>query len=457
MNMQPKLQSLQQYFSTGVTRPYAFRKQQLKKLKASLYKYEEEIYTALYTDLKKSKEEVWITETGFVLNEISYALNNLSSWMEAESVGTNLLNFPSKSYTIAEPLGVVLIISPWNYPLQLLLTPLVGAIAAGNCVVVKPSEFAPATANIIKKIIIEIFEQQYVLYTEGDGSIVIPAMMEAIKFDHIFYTGSTVVGKKIYKLAAETLTAVTLELGGKSPCIVLEDANIAVAARRIVITKFSNAGQMCVAPDYVLVHTNKKEKLIAALIEAIIQFYGDDALQSYDYGKIINANQFNRLVSYFKDGTIMYGGNYNEAALYIQPSIVTDIDLQSAIMQDEIFGPILPIISFATFNEAKAIIDKNPNPLALYVFTSSSQQEKNWIENIAFGGGCINNASLHVTNHHLPFGGRGNSGIGAYHGKNTFATFSHKKAIMKTPTWLDPNMKYPSFKGKLNFFRKFIK
>lgn len=451
------LHQLKGYYNSNATKPLAFRKHQLKKLKAALYNYEDELYTALFTDLKKNKEEAWITEIGFVLNEISYALKHLQSWMEPENTGTNLLNFPSKSYTVAEPLGVVLIIGPWNYPLQLLFTPLVGAIAAGNCVVLKPSEFAPATTLVVKKIISGTFEPQYILFTEGDGSAVVPAMMKAFRFDHVFYTGGTAIGKEVYKLAAETLSPVTLELGGKSPCVVESDADIEVAARRIVMTKFSNAGQMCVAPDYILVHSSQKQKLIAALIKSIDNFYGSDAMQSYDYGKIINLKQFNRIISYLNNGKIVYGGNHNPEKLYIQPTLLTDINLDSDIMKDEIFGPLLPIISFNNFDEAKAIIDKNPDPLAFYVFTSSGKKEKLWLDNIAFGGGCVNNASLHVTNHHLPFGGRGSSGIGAYHGKNSFLTFSHKKAIMKTPTWLDPKIKYPSFKGKLGLFRRFIK
>lgn len=452
-----QLQNLRNLFNTGKTKEYDFRKQQLQILKEAVLKYESEICTALYTDLKKNKEEVWITETGFVLAEINYALKKLKKWMQPQSVSTNLLNFPAKSYTLAEPLGVVLIISPWNYPLQLLLAPLVGAIAAGNCAVVKPSEFAPATSTILKKIITENFSPDYILFTEGDGSVVIPEMISSFTFNHIFYTGSTSVGKIIYKQAAETLTPVTLELGGKSPCIVLEDADIKVSAKRIVMTKFANAGQTCVAPDYVLVHNSVKDKFLTEAKNAVISFYGNDALQSNDYGKIINKKQFDRIKKYIVEGTIYYGGNSDEEKLYIEPTILDNVSLESSVMKDEIFGPVLPVMGFNNDKEVKNIVDQNADPLALYIFTSSSDKEKYWLNALAFGGGCINNAALHVTNHHLPFGGRGNSGVGAYHGNKSFDVFSHKKSILKSPVWLDPKIKYPPFSGKLKLFKWFVR
>ena len=273
----------------------------------------------------------------------------------------------------------------------------------------------------------------------------------------MFFTGSTVTGKAVYKLAAENLVPVTLELGGKSPCIVESDADIKVAAKRIAVTKFSNAGQMCVAPDYLLLHENIKEAFLKTLINTIEKFYTADALNSDDYGKIINEKQFNRLIKYLEEGKIIYGGNYDKENLFIQPTIIEHVNGNDAIMQNEIFGPILPVITFSNNEEAKTIIQNNPNPLAFYVFTSSKQKENYWLENIAFGGGCINNASWHLTNHNLPFGGRGKSGIGKYHGKYSFETFSHLKAVMKTPTWFDPSLRYPPFKGKLNLFKKIIR
>ncbi len=455
-NLLTSLNTMRTYFSSGATRSYAFRKQQLQALKRAVINHEQEIYDALYADLKKSPEEAWITENGFLLNEIDHTLKWLSAWMEPERKNTNLLNFPSSSYVVKESLGVVLIIGPWNYPLQLLLMPLVGAIAAGNCVVLKPSEFAPATAAVMQKIVETVFPKEYVLYVPGDGASVIPAMMNEFSFDHVFYTGSTMVGKMIYKMAAERLVPVTLELGGKSPCVVTANANIKVAANRIVITKFSNAGQMCVAPDYVLVHESVKQLLIDAMKKKIQQFFSEQPSNSDDYGKIINEKQFHRLLTYLHHGTIIHGGEHDISRLYLAPTLVDHVSIDSAIMQEEIFGPVLPVIGYRTEEEAMAIINRNPNPLAFYVFSSNDNEAKQWLEQVPSGAACINNASWHVANHHLPFGGRGFSGTGRYHGKYSFDTFSHEKAVLKTPTWFDPALKYPPFKGKLKLFKKFM-
>ncbi len=452
-----QLLAMRRYFESGATKPYSFRREQLQKLRTALLKYEAAFHTALYTDLKKSPEESWVTETGFLLSEINATIKNLKTWMADDLVATNLLNMPSKSFVIKEPLGVVLIIGPWNYPLQLLFTPLVGAIAAGNCCVLKASEFAPATGAVMQQLITETFSPEYILFTEGDGATVIPEMMNNFSFDHVFYTGSTAVGKIIYKMAAEKLVPVTLELGGKSPCIVESDANIKVAAKRIAMTKYSNAGQMCVAPDYILVHESVKDKFVDTLKTTIQKFFGDKAEESYNYSKIINERQFNRLINYLPQGNILHGGRTNKDKLFIEPTVMDKVNLDAPIMKDEIFGPILPIISFSTKEEALKIIAQNKNPLAFYVFTSSKAKEKDWLNSVAFGGGCVNNASWHLTNHHLPFGGRGFSGTGNYHGKNSFDTFSHKKAVMKTPTWFDPSIKYPPFKGKLKLFKWVIR
>ena len=452
-----QLQLMRSYYESGITKPLAFRKEQLKKLRTALLKFENELHEALLTDLKKGPEESWVTETGFLLSEINATLKNLKKWMQPDLVKTNLLNLPSKSYVMKEPLGVTLIIGPWNYPLQLLFAPLVGAIAAGNCVVLKASEFAPATAAVMKKMIETTFAPEYILFTEGDGATVIPAMMNSFNFDHVFYTGSTAVGKIIYKMAAEKLVPVTLELGGKSPCVVEADANIKVAAKRIAITKFSNAGQMCVAPDYVLVHESKKEALLQELKKVCTAFFTDKPETCDDYGKMINTKQFDRVVNYLTNGKLVFGGRNNREQLFIEPTVMVDVSLESSVMKDEIFGPVLPVIGFNSFEEAKKIIDANPNPLAFYIYTSSSNKEKQWLQSVAFGGGCVNNSSWHLTNHHLPFGGRGFSGTGNYHGKNSFDTFSHKKAVMKTPTWFDPAVKYPPFKGKLWLFKWIIR
>ena len=448
---------MRQYFESGVTKPYRFRKEQLIKLRTALLKYETEFHKALYSDLKKNPEECWVTEIGFVLTELNTTIKNFKNWMQPDLVKTNLLNLPSKSFVMKEPLGSVLIIGPWNYPLNLLFTPLVGAMAAGNCCVLKASEFAPATSAIMKKLIEETFTPQYILFTEGDGATVITEMMNNFSFDHVFYTGSTAVGKIIYKMAAEKLVPVTLELGGKSPCVVESDANIKVAAKRIAMTKYSNAGQMCVAPDYVLVHESKKDELVAALKTTIQKFFGDKPEESYNYSKIINEKQFNRLINYLPQGNILHGGRVDKAKLFIEPTILDKVNVDSSIMKDEIFGPILSIISFSTKAEALKIIEQNKNPLAFYIFTSSNAKEKDWLNSVAFGGGCVNNASWHLTNHNLPFGGRGFSGTGSYHGKNSFDTFTHKKSVMKTPTWFDPAIKYPPFKGKLKLFKWVIR
>jgi aldehyde dehydrogenase (NAD+) len=457
MNDPHDLQQLRAYYRSGATKTYAYRKEQLQKLKKAVLAQEEALYAALHEDLKKSKEESWVTEIGFLLSEINAALKQLRYWMAPEKVKTNLLNLPSSSYIAKEPLGVVLIIDPWNYPLQLLFTPLVGAIAAGNCVVLKPSEFAPATAAVMKQIIESTFVEEHILFVEGDGATVVPAMMNDFRFDHVFYTGSTYVGNLVYKMAAEKLVPVTLELGGKSPCVIEADANIKVAARRIAVTKFSNAGQMCVAPDYLIVHEKIKSAFIDELKKCLLEFFTADPEQSYNYGKIINERQFERLAGYLKDGNVVHGGKTNKESLFIEPTIMEDVSMHSSLMKDEIFGPIVPVFAFENAGDAKAIIEQHPDPLAFYVFTSSKKKEEWWLANVPAGGVCVNNASWHLTNHHLPFGGRGYSGIGMYHGKFSFDTFSHKKAVMKTPTWFDPAIKYPPFKGKLGLFKRVIR
>lgn len=452
-----QLEAQRQFFQSGATRSASFRKQQLKKLKKAVLENEEALYKALYNDLKKSKEECWATEIGFFLAELNATLKHLDAWMEPDRKPTNLLNLPSTCEVISEPLGTVLIISPWNYPFQLLFTPLLGSIAAGNTTVLKPSEFAPSTAAVMKEIITNNFSPEFILYVEGAGAEVIPHMMESFTFDHVFYTGSTQVGKIIYQMAAKRLVPVTLELGGKSPCVVEADASLEVAARRILTPKFSNCGQMCVAPDYVLVHHSVKDALVQQMKKVIQKFFGEDASQSSEYGKIINEKQFDRLVGYLSNGKIVHGGRHEREQLYIEPTLLENVALDSAVMQEEIFGPILPIIPFNHSEEAKKIIAQHPNPLAFYVFSGSNSKAQEWIDHTPFGGGCVNNASWHLTNHHLPFGGRGFSGTGKYHGKYSFDVFSHQKAVMRTPTWFDPAMKYPPFKGKLRLFKWLIR
>jgi aldehyde dehydrogenase (NAD+) len=446
--MNTQLDALRQYFQSGVTQPFEFRLLQLKRLKQMVLDNEQALYKALYADLKKTDEDAWATEIGFFLSELNYTIEHLKGWMQPKSVPTNLVNLPSSSFTIQEPLGVVCIIAPWNYPFQLLFTPLIGAIAGGNCAVLKPSEFAPATAAVMGKMIADLFPNNYMLYLEGEGATVLPPLLTENRFDHIFYTGSTMVGKIIYKLAAEQLVPVTLELGGKSPAVICDDANLRVAARRLANPKFSNCGQMCIAPDYILVPHALKDALIKELIIALQAFYGADAENSEHYGKIINDKQWLRLTSYLGDGEIVYGGKSNREKLFIEPTIMVDVQPDAKIMQEEIFGPILPVLTYATKEEALAIIQKNPNPLAFYVFTENKNDEAYWLTNVPSGGACVNNATMHITNHELPFGGRGFSGTGGYHGKLSFDTFTHTKSVLKTPTWIDPSFKYPPYKGK---------
>ncbi|HEY0751729.1 MAG TPA: aldehyde dehydrogenase family protein [Chitinophagaceae bacterium] len=452
-----QLRQMQAGFHLAERNDYAHRKQQLLKLKKGLLDNEQLIYDALHTDLKKNKEESWVTELGFVIAEINHALRQLKRWMRPERAGTNLLNLPSKSYIIREPLGTVLIIGPWNYPVQLSVTPLIGAIAAGNKVVLKPSEHAPATAAAIQKIISENFDRNEILVVQGNGAEVIPAMIKQFRFDHIFYTGNQHVGKLVYEMAASQLVPVTMELGGKSPCIIETDADIKVTAKRIALAKFSNAGQMCVAPDYLLVHESVKDKLLNELKFWIYKFYASEDVRDYHYGKIINERQFKRLVEYIDAGTIFHGGAHDPDKLHIEPTVLVDVTADDEVMKEEIFGPVLPVLTWKNEEEVYAIIRKNPEPLSLYVFTSSDEKANKWIRSIPFGGGCINNTSWHLTNYNLPFGGRGSSGFGRYHGKYSFETFSHTKAIMKTPTWFDPAVKYPPFKDKLNLFKKIIR
>jgi len=448
---------LRETFHSGITRPYAWRRQKLLDLKKAILEEEDAIGQALYTDLKKSPEEVYGTETGLLLAEINNTLRNLRQWMRPRSVRTNLVNLPSSSRIYRDPLGVVFIVAPWNYPFQLSLVPLAAAIAGGNCVVLKPSELAPATAAILEKILSRIYSPDFVRIVQGDGALVVPALMRAFRFDHVFFTGSIPVGRAIYQLAAESLVPVTLELGGKSPVVVESDAHIKTAARRIALAKFTNAGQTCIAPDYLLLHITIKDRLLAALQEAIGEFYGAAPEKSYDYGKIIHEKRFDTLVGYLSQGKIISGGRHDRSALFLSPTILEEVDADAPLMKEEIFGPLLPVFTYHTMEEALALIGRNPDPLAFYLFTADVQKEKAWIEKLSFGGGCINNAEWHFANYHLPFGGVGHSGMGAYHGKYSFETFTHAKAVLKTPNWWDPALKYPPFKGKLKWFKRLIR
>ncbi len=449
--------NMQAYFFSGAAAEYSFRKEQLQILKKAVRNYEVRIMQALFKDLHKSQEEAFTTEIGFVYSEISHTLSNLASWMKPAAVSTPMVLQPSSSIIRRDPLGVCLIISPWNYPFQLLIAPLTGAIAGGNCAVLKPSEMAVHTSAVIAEMIAETFDKNYIAVVEGDGAAVVPQLMKENRFDHVFFTGSIATGREIAKMAAEKLVPVTLELGGKSPCIVDEDADIQVAAKRITWGKFTNAGQTCVAPDYLLVHEKKMDEMISGMKKSIQQFYGKDPMQSADYGRIINEKRFDKLESYLNQGEVITGGKAVKSELYFSPTLMQHIAEEAPVMKEEIFGPVLPIISFAKQQEALQIIQNNPQPLSLYYFGSNKKNEQLFIENVQFGGGCINNTLMHLANADLPFGGVGNSGLGAYHGKFSFDTFTRAKAVLKTATWIDPSVKYPPYKGKLKLLRWFFK
>jgi aldehyde dehydrogenase (NAD+) len=452
-----ELREMRAYVNSGATRGYAFRKQQLLILREAILKHEQEIYAALNKDLNKAPEEVYATEIGMVMMEIRMALKNLRKWTRPVRVATNLLNLPSSSKIIHDPLGVVFIIAPWNYPFQLLILPLVGAIAGGNAVMLKPSELAPACSALVEKIIQRIFPRKYISTVCGDGAGLIAPMIRNFRFDHIFYTGSTVVGKIIYQLAAEQLTPVTLELGGKNPAVIEEDADLWLAAKKIAMGKFLNAGQTCVAPDYLIVHSSVREKFLKQLCEAITLFYGDDITTTSSYGRIVNEKRFDLLVEFLSEGKIVFGGRHDREKLFIAPTILDNVSMGSSSMKQEIFGPLLPVFTYETMEEAQALIAANPSPLAFYLFTKNRQREEKWVESVSFGGGCVNNTLWHFANHHLPFGGIGNSGMGAYHGKHSFYRFTHAKPVMKTPQWFDPAIKYPPYKGKMKWIKMLVR
>lgn len=451
------LLKMRHYFNSGDTRTYAVRKVQLQHLKEAVKNYEGRIIEALHADLHKSAEESYTTEIGIVYAEISHTLANLRVWMEDTRVSTPLALFPSSSSITRDPWGISLIVAPWNYPFQLLIAPLIGAIAGGNCAVLKPSEFAPRTAAVITAMITEHFASDYIAVVNGDGANVIQDLFSRFRFDHIFFTGSVNVGRQMAKMAAEQLIPTTLELGGKSPCIVDKDVNIKVAAARIAWGKFTNAGQTCVAPDYLLVHESVKTALIEEIISCIDKFYGTNPQQSDDYGRIITDRHFGRLQSFLTQGKSLTNGEVNSEIRYIPPTLLEDVPLNAPVMQEEIFGPILPVYSYNTKEEALSFIQQHPDPLALYVFSNNKKIQAYFTQNISFGGGCINNTLVHLGNPELPFGGVGNSGVGQYHGKYSFETFTRPKAVLKTSTMLDPSIKYPPYKGKLRLLKWLLK
>lgn len=451
------ISSLFNYYHLGETRSYSFRKKELKKLYKSIQHYEPKILDALSKDLHKSAEEAYATEVGVVLAELSHCIKHLKEWMLPKPVSTPMVLLPSSSKILYDPLGVCLIIAPWNYPFQLLLAPLIGAIAGGNCVVLKPSEFTPHTSLIVKELVETTFDKNYITVVEGDGKTVVSQLMNEYRFDHVFFTGSISVGKEIALLAAHQLIPTTLELGGKSPCIIDKDIHLKSTVQRITWGKFTNAGQTCVAPDYLMIHESMKEKVIDGIKKCIQDFYGENPNEANDYARIINENRFNKLSSYLSEGNIILGGKTNKETLYFSPTLMENIHNHASLLQDEIFGPILPIFTFSKIEEVIEKIQEHPNPLALYVFSNNQSVQNKLVENISFGGGCINNTLVHLGNPNLPFGGVAYSGMGMYHGEYSFKTFTRPKAIMKSNVLIDPSIKYPPYTNKLKLLKLLLK
>ncbi len=438
------LEKQKDFFRSGKTLDIAFRVEYLKKLKQTIKDYEELIFDALFKDLGKSRTESYMCEIGLVLDEISYMIKNIKKFAKEQIVPTPMTNFPSKSKIKLVPRGNVLIMSPWNYPFLLAIEPLVDAISAGNTVVLKPSAYSPATSDVVFKIINNIFPEEYVKVVRG-GRKENEALL-SYKYDYIFFTGSQNVGKEVLRKSAENLTPVTLELGGKSPCIIDKTANIPLTAKRIVFGKFLNCGQTCVAPDYLLCHENVKDDLIAEIKKQIIKQFGENPLVNKTYGKIINEKHFNRVKDLIDENKVIVGGKYDENTLKIEPTVMDNVSWDDLIMQEEIFGPILPILTFKSADYIIEKIENRPHPLALYVFS----QDKKFIDKITshcrFGGGCINDVVVHLATPEMPFGGFGESGMGAYHGKFGFETFSHRRSILDKSLCVDLPMRYQPYK-----------
>lgn len=432
------------YFRSGATRSYEFRAAQLKKMPAWIHAHEQEIYDALYRDLNKAPFECYATEIGIVLDEIHYILKHLKKWMKPQYVQTPITQFPSRCFRVSEPYGAVLVMAPWNYPFQLSLAPLAGALAAGNCVVLKPSAYAPATSALLAKMMRDLYPDQLVCVVEGGRAENVGLLAQ--RFDYIFFTGGVNVGKQVMAAASEHLTPVTLELGGKSPCIVDETANIRLTARRLVWGKFLNAGQTCVAPDYVLVQSSVRDRLIEAMKREIRRQFGREPLQNDAYPKIINEKHFARLRGLMENTSILIGGKTAEASQKIEPTLLAGVHGENPVMQEEIFGPLLPILVYDRIEEAIAFVKKREKPLALYLFTKSAENEKSVLSQLSYGGGCINDTVVHLATPYMPFGGVGNSGMGSYHGKESFTTFSHRKSIMKKALWFDIPLRYAPYR-----------
>jgi aldehyde dehydrogenase (NAD+) len=440
------------FFSTQKTKDIGFRIAQLHKLKKAVLHYQVKIENALWIDLHKSPEETYLTEISIVLNEIEHHIKNLKKWSAPKKVATPIHLLPSSSKIIYEPLGIALIVAPWNYPFQLLINSLVGAISSGCCCVLKPSPDTPNVASVMENMILENFDSDYISIVQGGRET--NTILFAQRFDIIFFTGSSKVGKVVMRAAAENLTPVILELGGKSPCIVDADANLDVAAKRIAWGKLINAGQTCIAPDYLFAHQSIKDELLNKIAENIQLMYGDDLKQSRFYPRIVTETATERLSGLLNQGTIHTGGEVDVKQKFIAPTIVDNVKPEFKIMQDEIFGPILPVLTFDDIEEPINCINKNEKPLAFYYF-GKNNKAREMLSKTTSGGACINDTLMHISNHNLPFGGVGNSGMGNYHGKESFLAFSHKRAVVTSPTWIDLPLKYPPFKY-FKLFKKII-
>ncbi|TGB04383.1 aldehyde dehydrogenase [Halobacillus salinus] len=439
--MHPIVDQQKAWFQEGHTSNYEFRKDQLERMRKMLDTFEKPILDALKFDLNKSEYEAYASEIAFLKSEIRHHLKDLKKWMQPHKVKAPLTHTGSKNYIYKEPYGTVLVIAPWNYPVQLALAPVIGAIAAGNTVIIKPSELTPTVSWVIKKMVEQYFSPEYIAVIEGDKEVT--KQLTDSPLDYIFFTGSVPVGKIIMEQASKRLIPVTLELGGKSPSIVHKDANLELAAKRIVWGKFTNAGQTCIAPDYLFVHHEVKEELLRKIDEYITKFYGEEPLENPDYVKVVNDQHFQRISDYLKSGTILTGGQVDEERRKIEPTILDCVAWEAPVMQDEIFGPILPVLSYESLDEVIHQVNNRPKPLALYYFGEKEADQERIIESIGFGGGCINDTLYHIINPHLPFGGVGESGIGQYHGKSSFDTFTHHKSITKQTTKFDQNFRYP--------------
>ena len=441
-----------QFFATGQTKNVNFRREQLQRLKQAIIDHQGDIIAGVKADLNRPEFEAYFEIAS--VSEVNYAIKHLKSWTKPKRVWASLDQFPSTAQIRPEPLGVVLIIGPWNYPFQLMISPLVGAIAAGNCAIIKPSEIAANTSKVIAEMIRETFDPAYV--TAVEGGVETSQALLAQKFDHIFFTGGTKIGQIVMEAAAKNLTPVTLELGGKSPCIVESDVQLEYTAKRIAWGKFINAGQTCIAPDYLLVNRQIKSDLLEKIKENIQEFYGENPEKSPDYCRIISPRHFNRLVEFLQNGNVIVGGQTNPEDKYIAPTVLDGVSWDDPVMQDEIFGPILPVLEYNYLGEALSQINARPKPLALYFFSKDQAKQQQVLRETSSGGVCLNDTVMQAGVTNLPFGGVGNSGIGNYHGKASFDTFSHYKSVLKKFFWLDPNWRYAPYQGKVDFIKKIV-